>query len=89
MVPPIYSTGVDFQILGRYPAMVPRFVWNSFGVVVFTVCGLAGRNNLSQIFTNFLALMGYCELALLFMERRWPFTDLCLPRGRALDRHHS
>jgi purine-cytosine permease-like protein len=61
MVPPTYSSGIDFQILGRYPAMVPRFVWNTFGVIVYAVCGLAGRNNLSQIFTNFLALMGYCK----------------------------
>jgi hypothetical protein len=38
--------------------MVPRFVWNSFDVVIFTVCGLVGRNNLSQIFANFLATHG-------------------------------
>ncbi|KAI9648353.1 hypothetical protein NHQ30_002986 [Ciborinia camelliae] len=59
MVPPTYSCGIDFQILGRYPAMVPRFLWNTFAVVVFTVCALAGRNDLSEIFTNFLSLMGY------------------------------
>lgn len=59
MVPPIYSSGIDFQILGRYPAMVPRFIWNTFGVVVFAVCALAGKDHLAEIFTNFLALMGY------------------------------
>lgn len=59
MVPPVYSSGIDFQILGRYPAMVPRFIWNTFGVIVFAVCALAGRDSLSAIFTNFLALMGY------------------------------
>ena len=59
MVPEIYSSGINFQILGRYPAIVPRFVWNSFGIVIVAVCALAGRNDLSQIFTNFLALMGY------------------------------
>jgi len=64
MVPPTYSSGIDFQILGRYPAMVPRFLWNTFGVIVFAVCALAGRNNLSVIFTNFLALMGYCKFPL-------------------------
>jgi purine-cytosine permease-like protein len=64
MVPPTYSSGIDFQILGRYPAVVPRFLWNTFGVIVFAVCALAGRNNLSAIFTNFLALMGYCKLPL-------------------------
>jgi purine-cytosine permease-like protein len=59
MVPPTYSAGIDFQILGRYPAMVPRFLWNAFGVIIFAVCALAGRDNLAVIFTNFLALMGY------------------------------
>ncbi|KAI9744550.1 MAG: hypothetical protein M1818_002079 [Claussenomyces sp. TS43310] len=59
MVPPIYSAGIDFQILGRYPAMIPRFLWNLIGVIIFAVCALAGRNHLAEVFTNFLALMGY------------------------------
>jgi len=59
MVAPAYSAGVDFQILGRWGEMVPRFVWNTFGVVVFAVCALAGRDDLAAVFTNFLALMGY------------------------------
>ncbi|KAG9243312.1 hypothetical protein BJ878DRAFT_511448 [Calycina marina] len=59
MVPPIYCCGVIFQVLGRYPAMVPRFIWNALAVVIFTVCALAGKNDLSLIFMNFLALMGY------------------------------
>ncbi|KAF4628347.1 hypothetical protein G7Y89_g9806 [Cudoniella acicularis] len=59
MVAPIYSAGIDFQILGRLPAKVPRFLWNTLGVVIFTVCALAGKDSLSEIFTNFLALMGY------------------------------
>lgn len=59
MVPPVYSSGIDFQILGRYPAMVPRFIWNTLGCIIFAVCALAGRDNLAEIFTNFLALMGY------------------------------
>lgn len=61
MVAPIYSSGIDWQILGRYPAVVPRFIWTTFGVVIFTVCALAGKDHLSEIFTNFLALMGYCK----------------------------
>ncbi|TVY80604.1 Purine-cytosine permease fcyB [Lachnellula suecica] len=59
MVAPIYSSGIDWQILGRYPAVVPRFLWNILGVIIFTVCALAGKDHLSEIFTNFLALMGY------------------------------
>ncbi|KAJ5808680.1 Permease cytosine/purine uracil thiamine allantoin [Penicillium riverlandense] len=58
-VAPTYSSGVDFQILGRYAEKVPRVIWNTVGVVIYTVCALAGRGYLSEIFTNFLALMGY------------------------------
>lgn len=59
MIPPTYSSGVDFQMLGRRLAKVPRVIWNTIGVVIYTVCALAGRNSLAVIFTNFLALMGY------------------------------
>jgi purine-cytosine permease-like protein len=59
MVAPIYASGIDFQILGRYPALVPRFLWNVVAVIIFLICALAGRDHLSEIFTNFLALMGY------------------------------
>jgi purine-cytosine permease-like protein len=58
-IPPTYSSGVDFQILGRYAAKVPRVIWNTIGAIIYTVCALAGRNHLAVIFTNFLALMGY------------------------------
>lgn len=61
MVPPTYVSGINFQILGRYPALVPRFLWNTLAVIIFAVCALAGRNSLAAIFTNFLALMGYCK----------------------------
>ncbi|CAF9938978.1 MAG: hypothetical protein ALECFALPRED_007942 [Alectoria fallacina] len=56
---PTYSSGIDFQILGRAAQKVPRFIWNTFGVIIYTVCALAGRDHLSEVFTNFLALMGY------------------------------
>jgi len=59
MIPPTYSSGVDFQMLGRLFDKVPRVVWNTIGAVIYTVCALVGRNNLAVIFTNFLALMGY------------------------------
>jgi purine-cytosine permease-like protein len=58
-IPPTYSTGIDFQILGHYAEMVPRIIWNTIGVIVYTVCALVGQSHLSEIFTNFLALMGY------------------------------
>ena len=59
LMPPTYSSGVDFQILGRWFERIPRIFWNTVGVVIFTVCALAGREHLAAIFTNFLAIMGY------------------------------
>lgn len=59
LIVPTYSSGIDAQILGRYAGAVPRVIWNTVGVVIYTVCALAGRAHLAEIFTNFLALMGY------------------------------
>ncbi|KAL9584776.1 MAG: hypothetical protein Q9212_001906 [Teloschistes hypoglaucus] len=59
LAPPTYSSGIDFQVLGKNFQKVPRVIWNSVGVVIYTVCALAGRDHLAEIFTNFLALMGY------------------------------
>ncbi|THW63089.1 purine-cytosine permease FCY21 [Aureobasidium pullulans] len=59
MIAPTYSAGMDFQVLGQWMTVVPRFVWNTLGVVIYTVCAIAGRGSLAAIFTNFLALMGY------------------------------
>lgn len=58
-IAPTYSSGVDFQILGRYAEKIPRIIWSAVCVVIYTVCALVGRSYLSEIFTNFLALMGY------------------------------
>jgi NCS1 nucleoside transporter family len=59
MIAPTYAAGVDFQVLGRWMTAVPRLVWNTLGVVIYTICAIAGRQSLAAIFTNFLALMGY------------------------------
>ena len=54
---PTYVSGINFQILGRTAAKVPRIIWTTIGVIIYLVCALAGRNHLSEIFTNFLAIM--------------------------------
>ncbi|KAF1846145.1 uncharacterized protein K460DRAFT_339104 [Cucurbitaria berberidis CBS 394.84] len=59
LIVPTYSSGIDAQILGRWAGAVPRVVWNTVGVVIYTVCALAGREHLAVIFTNFTSLMGY------------------------------
>ena len=93
IVAPTYSCGIDFQVLGRPAARIPRFLWNTLAVVIYTVCALAGRDHLSEIFTNFLALMGYwvaiwiaitVEEHLIFRRsgsRRWDWDAWDSPRN--------
>lgn len=58
-IPGTYSASLCFQMLGRYLARLPRWVWTCVGVVIYTICALVGRNHLSEIFEDWLALMGY------------------------------
>jgi purine-cytosine permease-like protein len=58
-VPGTYSAALSFQLLGRWFRYVPRFVWVIVGTVIYTVCACAGRDQLFEIFEDFLALMGY------------------------------
>jgi NCS1 nucleoside transporter family len=78
LIPPTYSSGVDFQTLGRYCLRIPRVVWNTIGVIIYTVCALAGREHLAEIFTNFLALMGYfvCIFIAISLEEHLIFRRL-------------
>jgi purine-cytosine permease-like protein len=58
-IPGSYSAALGIQMLGRYPKVVPRWIWTCVVVLVYFVCAIAGRNHLFTIFQNFLALMGY------------------------------
>ncbi|KAJ6780056.1 hypothetical protein PWT90_01228 [Aphanocladium album] len=58
-VPGTYSGSLGCQTLGRYGKAVPRWAWSSVLVLIQLVLGLAGRQNLFGIYSNFLALMGY------------------------------
>jgi purine-cytosine permease-like protein len=58
-IPGTYSAALGFQMLGRYPKMVPRYVWTCVVVAIYFICAVVGRNQLFAIFQNFLALMGY------------------------------
>ncbi|KAE9973718.1 hypothetical protein BLS_003462 [Venturia inaequalis] len=75
LIAPTYSSGVDFQTLGHQFQRVPRVVWNTIGVIIYTVCALAGREHLAEIFTNFLALMGYfvCIFIAIVIEEHFIF----------------
>ena len=58
-IPGTYAAALGCQVLGRYGKAVPRYIWVCVIVLIYFVCAIAGRNNLFDIFENFLALMGY------------------------------
>ena len=58
-IPGTYSAALGIQVMGRYGARVPRWLLTCVAVIIYTACALGGRNNLFEIFENFLALMGY------------------------------
>ncbi|KAJ9624112.1 Vitamin B6 transporter [Taxawa tesnikishii (nom. ined.)] len=76
-IPGTYSAGLGFQCLGSWPLRVPRMVWNTFGVAVYTACAAAGRDHLFEIFENFLALMGYwvCIWIVITLQEQWIFRN--------------
>lgn len=47
------------QVLGRAFQAIPRWIWGCVFIIIQLVLGLAGRNSLYTILSNFLALMGY------------------------------
>ncbi|CAK7208877.1 Vitamin B6 transporter [Sporothrix curviconia] len=58
-IPGTYAAALNMQMFGRYLAKVPRPLWSTAVVIVYTVCAIAGRTQLLSIFLNFLALIGY------------------------------
>ncbi|KAK3678235.1 Vitamin B6 transporter [Vermiconidia calcicola] len=57
--PGTYSAALGCQIIGRWGQKLPRWTWVVILSIIQLICGLAGRNQLLVIFTNFLALMSY------------------------------
>jgi purine-cytosine permease-like protein len=58
-IPGTYAAALNFQMFGRWPAKIPRPIWSTFVVIIYTVCAIAGRAQLLTIFLNFLSLIGY------------------------------
>ncbi|CZR55572.1 related to nucleoside transporter [Phialocephala subalpina] len=58
-IPGTYSASLSFQLLGGWAVKVPRMVWSTISVVIYTICAIAGRAYLLTIFLNFLSLIGY------------------------------
>ena len=58
-IPGTYATAPRYQVLGRFGKAIPDDLWVCVVVAIYFVCAIADRNDLFNIFENFLALMGY------------------------------
>ncbi|EXJ85837.1 hypothetical protein A1O1_06206 [Capronia coronata CBS 617.96] len=63
-IPNTYSAGLSIQALTHYFAIVPRLFWTLVAVLIYAICGIAGRNSLMNIISNFLSVIGYWTSAL-------------------------
>lgn len=55
----LYSVGISMQLFGRWAQRTPRYIWTFLGSLVCVVIAIAGRNNLSSILNNLIAVIGY------------------------------
>lgn len=66
-IPGTYAAALNFQMIGRWTARIPRPVWSTVVVLIFTACAIGGRAQLLDIFLNFLSLIGYWVIVWIVM----------------------
>lgn len=81
-VPSAYSAALDFQTLGKLWKAIPRYFWVTVAAIIFFVCAVAGRDSLSLILQNFLALMAYWLVIFLTIMLE---EHLIFRRGKGFD----
>jgi purine-cytosine permease-like protein len=60
ITPNTYSAALSAQTILPIFQKIPRAVWCVFMFVVYTAASIGGRNHLSEVLSNFLAILG-CE----------------------------
>lgn len=58
-IPNTYSSGIALQALFPVFHKVPRPVFTIVAFIIYTVAGVAGREHITAILNNFLAILGY------------------------------
>jgi len=57
--PNIYSVSFSLQLLARWTARVPRFVWTFVGTCVYIAIAIPGYSHFESVLENFMLLIGY------------------------------
>ena len=57
--PNIYSIGLTAQVLARWTARVPRFIWTAVATGVYIAIAIPGYSHFEEVLTNFMLFIGY------------------------------
>jgi len=71
----LYSIGISMQLFGRWAQWVPRYIWTFLGSLVCVIIALVGRDNLTNILNNTVAIIGYWTIIyfVIFVEEHFFF----------------
>jgi len=58
-IPNIYSVALTMQVLGRWTARVPRFIWVGIATGVYIAIAIPGYSHFQEVLENFMDLIGY------------------------------
>lgn len=57
--PNIYSLALSLQVMGRWTAAVPRFIWTFVGTLVYCAIAIPGYSHFQAVLEDFMLLIGY------------------------------
>ncbi|KAK5165872.1 Purine-cytosine permease fcy21 [Saxophila tyrrhenica] len=57
--PNIYSIALTVQVLARWTARVPRFIWTGIGTGVYIAIAIPGYSHFEEVLENFMNFIGY------------------------------
>lgn len=57
--PNIYSVSFSLQLLARWTARIPRFVWTFLGTCAYVAISIPGYSHFESVLENFMLLIGY------------------------------
>ena len=57
--PNIYSIGLTMQVLARWTARIPRFIWTGIATGVYIAIAIPGYSHFELVLENFMNFIGY------------------------------
>jgi len=57
--PNIYSVGLSMQVMARWSARVPRFLWTLSGTIAYVAIAIPGYSHFESVLENFMLVIAY------------------------------